>query len=95
MTEGRELFRSDLLWLGAFLRCRGHALVAVEGDGERGVFVFKKSGRLVADVTDFTGDGQVPARDYAARVLELRKRLDKWRRERNGARNGQGTARRR
>ncbi len=93
--DGQDLFRSDHLWLGAFLRCRGHALVTVEGDGERGAFVFKKSGRLLADVADFAGDGEVPARDYAARILELRRRLDTWRKERKGERNGQSTTGRR
>ena len=73
-------YKSDLIWLAAFLLCRGHKVLSTE-DGNtrtRCSFVCNDSPRVRSEVEEYFKNGQVPVRDFSARILQLRREIDGW-----------------
>lgn len=73
-------YKTDLIWLAAFLLCRGHKFLSTE-DGytrTRCSFVFDDSPGVRSEVEEYFRNGQVPVRDFSAGILQLRREIDGW-----------------
>jgi hypothetical protein len=66
-------FKSDHIYLVAYLMLRGHEVISTERPGRFTVFNFKRTSDLDADVADFHAGGLVPAKDYVMEVLRVKR----------------------
>lgn len=66
-------YRTDHLYLAAFLTCSGYRIVGTSREGCRVCFVFDQTAELSAAVASFMAGAAIPARQYAFEVLKLKK----------------------
>jgi hypothetical protein len=66
-------YRTDHLYLAAFLTCSGYRIVGTSREGSRVCFVFDQTFQLSAAVASFMAGAAIPARQYAFEVLKLKK----------------------
>ena len=72
--KAEHLFRTDHLYVAAFLVCHGHPLVSCQGsESGRVNFLFVDSSETRSRVADFMAGGQVNARQFAFTLLRLKK----------------------
>jgi hypothetical protein len=63
-VEEHRYFRSDHIYLVAFLVCCGNKIIGRSQTGGRTAFVFEKTAELSADVAGFMAGSVVPARQF-------------------------------
>jgi hypothetical protein len=66
-------YRTDHLYLAAFLTCSGHRIVGTSTARERISFLFQHTPELSADVASFMSGAAIPARQFAFEVLKLKR----------------------
>jgi hypothetical protein len=66
-------YRTDHLYLAAFLVCRGHSILTTRNDDHRVRFVFSESPRLASDAASFMSGGFVGARQFSFEILKLKR----------------------
>ena len=73
--EEKQYFRSDHIYLVAFLVCSGKKIIGTVQTGGRTAFLFEKTPELLADVGGFMAGAVVPARQFCFELLKLKKSL--------------------
>ncbi|HUJ93501.1 MAG TPA: hypothetical protein VLV88_13660 [Terriglobales bacterium] len=66
-------YRTDHLYLAAFLTCSGHEVVGTASDGSCVSFVFHQTPELSAAVAGFMSGAVIPARRFSFEVLKLKR----------------------
>jgi len=75
-TKSGNPFKTDHLYLGAFLICRGHALAGTEPCANGRIsFLFPGSDEVRSAAGEFLSGGLVDARQFSFCVLQLKKIL--------------------
>jgi hypothetical protein len=70
-----KIFASDHLYLTAFLKCCGHAIVGSSRNGTRISFEFQETPDLLGDVARFMSDAPIPARPFSFELLKLKRTI--------------------
>jgi uncharacterized protein DUF5659 len=65
-------YRTDHLYLAAYLTCSGYRIESTATEGTRVFFVFRQTPELSAAVADFMSGAAIPARHFAFEVLKLK-----------------------
>jgi Domain of unknown function (DUF5659) len=75
-------YRTDHLYLAAFLVCRGHSILATRTEDSRVHFVFAETSQLASDASSFMAGGSVGARQFSFEILKLKRLIPRsslWR----------------
>jgi hypothetical protein len=70
-----DVYRTDHLYVAAFLICLGHAMIGTSIDGHRVSFVFTQTAKLSSDVASFMSGAAIPARQFCFEILKLKRLL--------------------
>ena len=70
-----DTYRTDHLYLAAFLICSGHRIIGKQSTGHRISFLFIQTPELSSDVAGFMSGAAVPARQFSFEILKLKRQL--------------------
>jgi hypothetical protein len=74
-----KTYRTDHLYLAAYLVCRGQPVLTTQNNNSRIQFIFAETSQLTSDAASFMPGGTVEARQFSFEILKLKRRLPRTR----------------